>query len=175
MPTPQADSTTRSGEPVPRHIRLGARLLALVEDAVNVSIAVLLAAGAGILVVRAAVDLVKGATAGTSDALIDTLDSILLVFIFVELLYAVRITLKERQIVAEPFLLAGILVCIKEIIVLAVEAPTEYIDDGARFARALTEIGVLGGLILLLAATAVLLRKKEKEPEETAGADGGRA
>ena len=35
--------------------------------------------------------------------MIEVLDALLLVFIFVELLYAVRITLKERQIVAEPF------------------------------------------------------------------------
>ncbi|MDP9466568.1 MAG: phosphate-starvation-inducible PsiE family protein [Actinomycetota bacterium] len=62
------------------------------------------------------------------DAFIDTLDAILLVFIFVELLYAVRITLKERQIVAEPFLIAGILVCIKEIVVLAVKAPSDYLE-----------------------------------------------
>ena len=84
-----------------------------------------------------------------------------------------RITLKERQIVAEPFLLAGILVCIKEIIVLSVEAPTEYIDKGPQFARAMVEIGVLGGLVLVLAGTAVLLRKKEKEPEENSGTDDG--
>ncbi len=103
------------------------------------------------------------------------LDALLLVFIFVELLYAVRITLKERQIVAEPFLIAGILVCIKEIIVLSVKAPEDYIDKGPEFARAMVEIGVLGGLVLVLAAAAVLLRRKEREPEENAdtqNADG---
>ncbi len=41
------------------------------------------------------------------------LDALLLVFIFVELLYAVRTTLKERQIVAEPFLIAGILTAMR--------------------------------------------------------------
>jgi uncharacterized membrane protein (DUF373 family) len=108
--------------------------------------------------------------------LLQTLDAILLVFIFVELLYAVRITLKERQIVAEPFLVAGILVCIKEIIVLSVKAPAEYIDKGPEFARAMVEVGVLGGLILVLAGAAVVLRRKEREPEEntnTQNADGG--
>jgi hypothetical protein len=83
----------------------------------------------------------------------------------------VRITLKERQIVAEPFLIAGILVCIKEIVVLAVKAPTDYLDKGPEFARAMTEVGLLGGLLLVLAGTTVLLRKKEKEPEENSGTD----
>ena len=152
----------------PAHVRLGNRALVLVEDLVYVSLAVLLAAGALVLTVKAVVELVKGAREGGPGALIDTLDAILLVFIFVELLYAVRITLKERQIVAEPFLIAGILVCIKEIIVLAVKSPTEYIDKGPEFARAMVEVGLLGVLVLVLSAAAVVLRKKEREPEENA-------
>ena len=155
----------------PAHVRLGNRALALVEDLVYVSIAVLLATGAVVLVVQAGVELVKGVGAGGSDALLETLDAILLVFIFVELLYAVRITLKERQIVAEPFLIAGILVCIKEIIVLAVKSANEYIGKGPEFTRAMVEIGLLGGLVLLLSASGVLLRKKEKEPEENESTD----
>ncbi len=159
----------------PTHVRLGNRALVLVEDLVYVSIAVLLAAGAVVLVVQAGVELVQGIGASGSDALLETLDAILLVFIFVELLYAVRITLKERQIVAEPFLIAGILVCIKEIIVLSVKAPADYIDKGPEFARAMVEIGLLGVLILLLSGAAVVLRRKEREPEENANtqnADG---
>ncbi|MDQ3502957.1 MAG: phosphate-starvation-inducible PsiE family protein [Actinomycetota bacterium] len=152
-------------------VRLGNRALVLVEDAIYVSIAALLAIGAIVLVVRAAIELVTGALASGPDPLLDTLDAILLVFIFVELLYAVRITLKERQIVAEPFLIAGILVCIKEIIVLAVKSANEYIGKGPEFARAMTEIGLLGGLVLLLSASGVLLRKKEKEPEENESTD----
>jgi uncharacterized membrane protein (DUF373 family) len=159
----------------PAHVRLGNRLLVLVEDLIYVSIAVLLAAGAVVLVVQAGIELVQGIGGGGADALLETLDAILLVFIFVELLYAVRITLKERQIVAEPFLVAGILVCIKEIIVLSVKAPADYISKGPEFARAMVEVGVLGGLILLLAGASVLLRRKEREPEENANtqnADG---
>ncbi len=152
----------------PRHVRLGNRALVLVEDFVYASIAALLAIGALVLVVRAAAELVKGSQDSGGDALIETLDAILLVFIFVELLYAVRITLKERQIVAEPFLIAGILVCIKEIIVLAVKSPSEYIGKGPEFARAMVEIGLLGVMVLVLAAAAVVLRRKEKEPEENA-------
>ena len=159
----------------PPHVRLGNRLLVVVEDLVYVSIAVLLSTGCVVLVVQAAIELVKGIGGEGPDALLETLDAILLVFIFVELLYAVRITLKERQIVAEPFLVAGILVCIKEIIVLSVKAPADYIDKGPEFARAMVEVGVLGGLILVLAGAAVVLRRKEREPEEntnTQNADG---
>jgi uncharacterized membrane protein (DUF373 family) len=159
----------------PAHVRLGNRTLVVVEDLVYVSIAVLLSVGAVVLVVQAGFELVKGMGDSRPDALLQTLDAILLVFIFVELLYAVRITLKERQIVAEPFLVAGILVCIKEIIVLSVKAPADYISKGPEFARAMVEVGVLGGMILVLAGAAVVLRRKEREPEEntnTQNADG---
>ena len=152
----------------PAHVRLGNRALVVLEDLIYVSLAALLAVGALVLVAKAAVELVRGTRATGSEALIDTLDAILLVFIFVELLYAVRITLKERQIVAEPFLIAGILVCIKEIIVLAVKSPSEYIGKGPEFARSMVEVGLLGVLVLVLSGAAVVLRKKEKEPEENA-------
>jgi len=152
----------------PSHFRFGNRILVMVEDLVYICLAVLLAGGALVLVVRAGIELVDGAQQSEPSALIDTLAAILLVFIFVELLYAVQVTLKERQIVAEPFLIAGMLVCIKEIIVLAVKSPIEYIDKGPQFARAMVEIGLLGVLVLVLSAATIVLRRKELEPEENA-------
>ncbi|MCU1693481.1 MAG: hypothetical protein JWM64_2572 [Frankiales bacterium] len=155
-----------SDQRTPARVRLGDRLFALVEDVVYVAIAVLLAASAGVVLVHAAIGAVRSAGSDESDAMVEVLDRLLLVFIFVELLYAVRTTLKERQIVAEPFLVAGILTAIKEIVVLSVKAPSEYLDDGPTFARAMVEIGILGALVLVLSGAAVLLRRKEKEPEE---------
>ncbi len=166
---------TPSRDKQAERVSWGNRLLVVVEDTIYVSIAVLLAAGAAVLVGRSAIALVEGTVAGDRSSLVNVLDTLLLVFIFVELLYAVRTTLKERQIVAEPFLIAGILASIKEIIVLSVAAAEDYIDKGPQFARAMVEIGVLGGVVALLAVTAVLLRAKEEKPEEnsnTTAADG---
>ena len=159
MPEPEDDRP-----PLP--VRVGTRLLVIAEDTVYVSIAALLALSAVVVTVRSAGILLDRSTESGPDVMVDVLDSLLLVFIFVELLYAVRTTLKERQIVAEPFLIAGILASIKEIIVLSVKAANEYIDKGPQFARAMVEVGLLGGLIVLLAGAAVLLRKKENEPSE---------
>jgi len=152
-------------------VKLGNRLLGMVEDLIYVSIAVLLAAAALVVSFRSAQSLVDNAGRGGPDPMLEVLDSLLLVFIFVELLYAVRTTLRQRQIVAEPFLIAGILASIKEIIVLSVKAPNEYLDKGPEFARAMVEIGLLGVLVVLLAGSAVLLRKKENEPRENSSSD----
>ena len=155
--------------PAPTPVRQGNKLLVWVEDLIYYSIAVLLIAAAVAVLVQAVIELIANIGADDPSALIGTLDDLLLVFIFVELLYAVRTTLRERQIVAEPFLLVGILAAIKEIVVLSVKGANDYIGKGPEFARAMVEIAILGALVLILAGSAVLLRKKEKEPEENSG------
>jgi len=87
------------------------------------------------------------------------------VFIVVELLFAVRATLVRRELLAEPFLIVGIIASIKEIVVLSVKA-AEQVGGGAKFDDQLREISVLGVLVLLLGITAWLLRLKEREPDE---------
>jgi uncharacterized membrane protein (DUF373 family) len=154
-----------------RAVALGNRLLRIVEDVVYLAIAALLAIGAVVLLVEAGGQVLRAATKGdVPGAMLDMLDTLLLVFIFAELLFAVRSTLAERKIVAEPFLIVGILAAIKEIVVLSVKAAS-ILGDGPQFARAAVEIGVLAGLVLVLSIAAVLLRVKEREPEEN-GDDG---
>jgi len=82
--------------------------------------------------------------------------------ILVELLGAVRTTLAERApLVAEPFLLVGIIAAIKEIVVLsAFERDDMPAEDLA------LQLGVLAGVVLALAIAALLVRRKEREPEE---------
>jgi hypothetical protein len=81
------------------------------------------------------------------------------------LLYAVRSCLRSREIVAEPFLIVGILAGIKEIVVLSVEAAT-LLNRGPDFARAVVEIGVLGGVVLVLALAAFVLRERRRDTED---------
>jgi uncharacterized membrane protein (DUF373 family) len=88
------------------------------------------------------------------------------VFIVVELLSAVRTTVVRRELVAEPFLIVGIIVSIKEIVVLSVKAADD-VGGGERFRDQMWEIGVLGVVVVLLGVTAWLLRRKEREPDES--------
>lgn len=150
----------------PPLVALGNRLLHIVEDVVYGAVAVLLSAASVVVVVKAGIGLVTTAGEPGTAGILDVLDSLLLVFILVELLFAVRITLEKREVIVEPFLLVGILAAIKEIVVLSVKAAEEYITEGPEFARAMVEIGILGALIVVLAVAAVLMRRKEAEPEE---------
>src|SRR4029450_2607002 len=125
-------------------------------------IAVLLVVTALVLLLQAAGQLVNIRDAGVQNATIEVLDTLLLVFIVVELLFAVRTTVVKRELVAEPFLLVGIIASIKEIVVLSVKA-AEVVGKGATFNDHVKVIAVLGVLVLLLAIAAWLLRLKDTQ------------
>lgn len=139
--------------------------LEAVENVIYLGIAGLLLIAAVVLLAVAGKDLVDVLDDFGTDPVVEVLDTLLLLFILVELLSAVRITVAKRDLVAEPFLLVGIIASIKEIVVLSVKA-AESIGDGELFRDQLWEIGVLGVVVVLLGATAWLLRVKEREPQE---------
>ena len=175
MPTRSAD---RAGdEEPPRYIRIGNALLAITEDIIYVGIAVLLDVAALALLGSAAADLTElFGDASSGEVVLEVLDSLLLVFIVVELLFAVRVILGKREVIAEPFLVVGIIASIKEIVVLSVKA-AEVVGKGDEFIHSMIEVGVLGVLVLVLAVAAILLRAKEQKPaegDENAGASARR-
>ncbi len=149
---------------------LGERLLRIAEDCVYVVVAALLVVGALVLLFDAAAHLTEIGD-GADAAVLALLDRLLLVFVLVELIFAVRMTLTRREIVAEPFLIVGIIASIKEIILLSVEvanvlegkSTTSGSQDAQQFAML---IGLLGLLVVVLSASAVLLRLKERQPVE---------
>jgi len=102
---------------------------------------------------------------GVASATTSLLSTLLLVFIFVELLGAVRTTLRERGLVAEPFLLVGIIASIKEIVLISAAPPPDG-EDFDKFRDSMVEVGVLTGVVLLLSISALLLRRRQREPDD---------
>lgn len=79
----------------------------------------ILVAGALALLVDAIVALVSDLNDDVVGAAAELLSVLLLEFVLVKLLGAVRVTIRERRLVAEPFLLVGIIATIKAIVVIA--------------------------------------------------------
>jgi uncharacterized membrane protein (DUF373 family) len=161
---PRSDDPERDVRP-PGFSRVGTRALELAENLIYGGIALFLVSSAFVLLAVAA-----RTTWGLVDdfsqrPLLEVLDVLLLVFIVVELLFAVRTTVEKRELVAEPFLLVGIIASIKEIVVLSVEA-ADVLGQGDEFDDRVVEIGLLGVLVVLLGVTSYLLRRKEREPDE---------
>ncbi|MBI5735895.1 MAG: phosphate-starvation-inducible PsiE family protein [Mycolicibacterium neoaurum] len=147
--------------------RFADRVLSIVEDAVYWAIAAILVAAAVALLVAQVKTMFSLLDTPTSNVMLEILDGVLLIFIFVELLYAVRTSLRSHEIAVEPFLIVGILACIKEIVVQSVEA-AKLVGQGPEFARTIVHTGVLGALVLVLAAAAWILRQRAlaAPPEE---------
>jgi uncharacterized membrane protein (DUF373 family) len=146
---------------------IASRAFRWAEDVLYGLIGLLLVAGALLVLIEAAVSLATNAVDEPHLAVEKALDSLLIAFILVELLSAVRETLTKRQLVAEPFLLVGIIASIKEIVVIGAfaqdDAPTGEVTG------TLLHLAVLGGVVLALSVALLLLRRKEREPQETDG------
>jgi uncharacterized membrane protein (DUF373 family) len=151
-----------SGDGEEERQRLADRVLGSVEDVIYWAIAVVLVAGSTALLVAQFNTLLRLRDTPASELAVEVLDGLLLIFIFVELLYAVRVSLRSHEIVVEPFLIVGILASIKEIVVLSVEAAT-LLGKGPEFSRAAVEIGVLGGVVLVLSLAAFVMRVRTRE------------
>jgi uncharacterized membrane protein (DUF373 family) len=143
---------------------LADRGLRIAEEILYAVACLVLLVGASALLVKAVYDLATGiGDDGVTDTASSVLDTLLLVFVLVELMSAVRATFTEHRLLAEPFLLVGVIATIKELVVTANEARDK---TGEAFEEAAIEIGVLSGLLLILAVALFLLRRKEREPEE---------
>ena len=138
------------------------RALERAEQLVYLGVGLLLVASALIVLGNAVYKLATDVDEGVREAIEAMLDALLITFILVELLSAVRATLAERQLVAEPFILVGIIATIKELVVLAAFGAEELEPEDLAL-----ELGTLAGVLLALAVAAWLVRRKEREPEES--------
>ncbi len=158
--------STKAGDRADEELEGIEKVLHIGESVLYVFAAAVLLLGAAATLGAIGYHLVKDIGDGVDHAVTEALDGLLLVFILLELLAAIRQIMDEHRLVAEPFLIVGMLASIKEIVVLALVAQDELGKPGQEFENAMTEIGVLGGVILLLAVAMYLVRRKEREPEE---------
>ena len=146
--------------------RLTSAGLHIVEDIIYALTAFVLVGGAFLVLGHSIVSGVKHFDEGVTKAMEAVMDSLLIVFILVELLSAVRTAIDEHFLVAEPFLLVGILAAIKEMVVLA----TFRIESEPPRDVAL-KIAVLGAVVIAMALATWILRRREREPKESGDSD----
>jgi uncharacterized membrane protein (DUF373 family) len=129
------------------------------EDLVYVGLGLLLAYSAAALLVSATVALVRSATLGAPvRAIIELLDRGLLVLMIVELLYTVKVSLREHSLVPEPFLVVGLIAATRRILVVTAEFAHLVDQPDPAFRKAMIEAGVLTVMVLVLVASLRMLR-----------------
>ena len=104
---------------------------------------------------------------GASLSLVVTIDRILLVLMVIEILHTVRVSFTEGALVAEPFLVVGMIASIRRVLVITLESsqvqePGKWLPDSqGLFNATMIELVVLGGLILAMVISIYLLRRSQ--------------
>jgi uncharacterized membrane protein (DUF373 family) len=154
---------TRSGaEPETRPTRsIIARAFTLVEDAVYIGIALLLAVSAATLLVEGATTLWREVTQGAPLlGVVNLLDRTLLVLMLVELLYTVQVSFRAHALLPEPFLIVGLIAATRRILVVTAEfSVADKTGTQGRFRDGMLEIGLLTVMIVALVGSLLMLRR----------------
>jgi uncharacterized membrane protein (DUF373 family) len=95
--------------------------------------------------------------AGPLDTALLVLDRVLLIFIFVELLDTIGIFVRENEIIAEPFLLIGLIAVVRRILLVTAEA--EQTIGTPEFPNLILELGVLTALVISLSFALYFTRR----------------
>jgi uncharacterized membrane protein (DUF373 family) len=130
----------------------------LVEDAFYVAVAATLAIAGAILFGYALYSFVSSVDeVALVSNILELLDTLLLVFIITEVIHTIRAVIDEQLLVAEPFLIVGIVAAIRRLLVVSAEA--KELLGTPEFTDAMLEIGVLTAAVLFLTLAVFLLRR----------------
>lgn len=140
------------------------------EKVIYFAIGVALAATAVVLLVWSVVQFVQGALVGdVGGAVLQALDSLLLVIMLIEILHTVEISLQGQMLKIEPFMLVGIIAAVRRILIVTAEQANPTPEHAAEFQMAMLELGILTVMILALVGAVAIVRKvspRGGEPEE---------
>lgn len=87
------------------------------------------------------------------------LDVVLLVLMIVELAYTVILSLRGSVLLAEPFLIVGLIAVIRRMLVITVG---EVGGHGSPVANSIPELGILTVIVLVFVGSIMLLRQEPK-------------
>jgi len=162
----QTDQPGRSGDGtqrrVPGAVGRWIWLLEHAQDVVAVAVGVVLIALAITILIAGVVDFIDLGSSTISTAASVLLDRVLLVLILVEIVYTVVLTLRAHRLVAQPFIVVGLIAVIRRILV--VFTPESHVAVSA------TELALLIGMVAVFVAALVAVSFVEKDD----GQGGGR-
>jgi len=129
-------------------------LLQRAERYIYLGAGAILAAAAVALLVSAVVEMVEVAMRdSTMRAIIHLLDRVLLALMLAEVIYTVTGIARRRRLDVEPFLIIGVIAAVRRMLVITAEASESMDLADPHFQAVLSELALLGLLILALAVS----------------------
>lgn len=138
-----------------------AKIFTKIEHWITIGIGVILIAATLLLLSGSVAELVKEVFHWPETGnLFLVVDQLLFTLMLVEILHTVRQSIVRDQIAVEPFLIVGIIASVRRILIVTVEvADKSKMNDVQHFEHSMIELGVLGGLTLVLIVSIYLSRK----------------
>ena len=153
---PRKDGSTLKS-PRGRPHDVAARIFDTIEDSIHVIVAGLLVI-AGVFVLWSAVSgLVKDLGGDPLRLVTDLLDNGLLLFIIAELLHTVRVTIQQRSLVVEPFLVVALIASVRRLLLVTAELATK--NTAFKLNEQGVEMAILLALILGITVSLVLYHR----------------
>lgn len=134
------------------------RYVSLAERAVYYVAAVFLLGAIALLFLSTGRAFLEVGRGSLTDVALTVLDRVLLIFILVELLNTVGVIIREREIVAEPFILIGLIAAVRRILSLTADIE-QSLGDPTEFRNLVLELGVLTVLVITLTGAFYLVRR----------------
>src|SRR5579859_2020222 len=156
-------------EPQHRHPSIVVHYLERAERILLSLIAISLVVLALLLLISSVITMVQAVVQGTMrDSAIEILDSVLLVMMTMEIVYTVTLSLQSHKLIAEPFLIIGVIAAIRRMLVITAESThLEQNADQGPFRSLLLELGLLAVIVGVLAfAIATMRRSESLVPED---------
>ncbi len=153
-PDPHSSHTAEHRSWVVHYLGRAERIVLSMIAFVLVLLAVLLLIGQVVALIQAVIN----GTLGGQGA-VDILDGVLLVMMTMEIVYTVTLSLQSHKLIAEPFLIIGVIAAIRRMLVIT--ATSTNLKDQAAFNSTLLELGLLAVIVGVLAFAISTMRRSE--------------
>jgi uncharacterized membrane protein (DUF373 family) len=124
------------------------------QDVVAITVGLILIALAAVLLVSGIIDFTDGTDGEISAAAPLLLDRVLLVLILVEIVHTVVLSLRAHRLVAQPFIVVGLIAVIRRILVV--------LTPGSRASVSAPELALLIGMVAVFVAGLIAVSVFEK-------------
>jgi len=135
-----------------------------IEHIVYAALGIMLSIGAFLALGGAANQLWRGMLDWTnSEAIFSIVDRLLFVLLLIEVLHTVRASIRTGGLTCQPFLIVGLIASIRRVLVITLQTSeatkpgNQSPDTHAFVIEAMTELAVIGALILVLVFSLFLL------------------
>ena len=157
-----AGATAASPPPAsaPATVRGAIWFLEHMQDVVTVLVGVILVVVAVVVLIAGIVDFASTSrgSSGTFAAATDLVDRVLFVLILVEIVHTVVLSLRSHRLVAQPFIVVGLIAVIRRILFV--------LTPGSHISVSTSELALLIAMVAVFVASLIAVSRFEKSGEE---------